>query len=171
MDSSTIFPTSYCWIYKCIGLTSITIPSCVISIGNYAFYGCESLTSIYVKASTPAKIEENYGICSLGCENATLYVPKGSLAAYKSADGWKKFENIVEFDPTSIEDVTKDDALAFEVTAGGIQFTDAEGKAVAVYTTSGALVEKIDAYAVEEIALGKGVYVVRVGGKSVKVKL
>ena len=27
---------------------------------------------------------------------ATLYVPQGSLEAYKAADGWKEFLNIVE---------------------------------------------------------------------------
>ena len=42
---------------------------------------------------------------------------------------------------------------------------------VAVYTTSGALVEKINAYAGEEITLDKGVYIIRVGNKAVKIKL
>ena len=77
----------------CSGLTSVTIGSGVTSIGYDAFGECFSLTNIYVKASTPAKIEWR-----LGCENATLYVPKGSLEAYKAADGWKEFENIQEWD-------------------------------------------------------------------------
>ena len=32
--------------YKCNNLTSILLPECVTSIGNYAFSGCSSLTSI-----------------------------------------------------------------------------------------------------------------------------
>ena len=49
--------------------------------------------------------------------------------------------------------------------------TAAEGKAVAVYSAGVALVEKIAVYEGEEIALDKGVYIIRVGEKAVKVKL
>ena len=34
--------------YSCDGLTSVSIPSSVISIGNSAFTGCDSLTSVYI---------------------------------------------------------------------------------------------------------------------------
>jgi len=156
--------------YGCSGLTSVTIGNSVTSIGESAFNGCSNIVSVYSLNETPAKIQSSsfYSKCYT---NATLYVPQGSLEAYKAADGWKKFVNIVEFDPTGIEDVTEEDAPAFEITDGGIKFTDAEGKAVAVYTTAGALVEKIDSYAGEEITLDKGVYIVRVGNKTVKIGL
>ena len=91
--------------------------------------------------------------------------------AHITTSGWKDFKNIVEFDPTGVEDVA-DDAPAIEITSGGIQLTAAaEGKAIAIYTANGALVEKIDSYAGEEITLEKGVYIVRVGNKTMKVKL
>ena len=108
---------------------------------------------------------------SVDKDNCTLYVPLGSKETYCSTAGWKDFKNIVEFDPTSIEDTEEDDAPAFEITAGGILFTAAQGKAIAIYTTGGALVEKIDSYDGEDIILEKGVYIVCVGNKSIKVKL
>ena len=58
-----------------------------------------------------------------------------------------------------------------KVNGNCITLIGAENSSVAIYSTNGALVEKIDAYNGEEIALDKGVYIVRVGGKTVKVKL
>jgi hypothetical protein len=58
-----------------------------------------------------------------------------------------------------------------KVNGNCITLVGAENSSVAIYSTNGALVEKIDAYNGEEIALDKGVYIVRVGGKTVKVKL
>ena len=93
----------------CSGLTSLTIPSCVTSIGDCAFSCCLGLTSIYVYTK---KIPELGYNVFLGCypENCTVYVPKGTYNAYKSSE-FGYFENIVEFDPTGINNViTSNDA-------------------------------------------------------------
>ena len=93
----------------CSGLTSLTIPSCVTSIGDCAFSCCLGLTSIYVHTK---KIPELGYNVFLGCypENCTVYVPKGTYNAYKSSE-FGYFENIVEFDPTGINNViTSNDA-------------------------------------------------------------
>ncbi|MEK7717364.1 MAG: leucine-rich repeat domain-containing protein, partial [Pseudomonadota bacterium] len=37
----------------CTSLTSVTIPNSVTSIGGYEFYGCTSLTAVYFKGNTP----------------------------------------------------------------------------------------------------------------------
>ena len=172
----------------CTSLTSITIPASVETIGDYAFSGCGELASIYLLSETPSvccnlgkkssAVGGNYEYASFGSsafdsihyENTILYVPQGSLAKYQVAEGWKNFKNIVEYDVTAIEDVDGG-ALAFEITSGGIRMTAADGKHVAVYSTSGALIEKIDSYAGEDITLDRGVYIISIGGKVVKVKL
>jgi len=40
--------------------------------------------------------------------NATLYVPKGKMEAYKATKGWKDFANIVEGTPTGVTNITLD---------------------------------------------------------------
>ncbi len=86
----------------CSGLTSVTIGNSVTSIGDYAFINCSGLNSVTVFNSTPVAI---YRTVFTNRANATLYVPQGSLSAYKSADVWKEFKDIREIDPTEIDDV------------------------------------------------------------------
>ena len=87
----------------CSGLTSLTIPSSVTSIGYGAFAGCSGLTSIYVY--TKKLPELGYYVFN-GCDakNCTVYVPKGTYDAYKSSE-FGYFEKIVEFDATGIDKV------------------------------------------------------------------
>jgi hypothetical protein len=81
----------------CSSLTSITIPNSLSSIANGAFYGCTSLTSIYANATTPVDLSSSLEVFN-GVNKTTcfLYVPVGSKAAYKAANQWKDFKNIVE---------------------------------------------------------------------------
>lgn len=80
----------------CSSLTSITIPSNVTSMGGMAFRGCSNLTTIYCKAKTPPSIKLDNTFDSRTYENATMYVPQGSIDEYKSTYGWKLFHNIIE---------------------------------------------------------------------------
>ena len=159
---------SYSPFYNKKTLKSVTIGNSVTSIGKYAFSACDSLASIRLLGETPPTVGSD-NFTNKQYLNTIVYVPKGTLATYQAADTWKEFWDIQEFDVTAIENV-EDVTLAFEITLSGIQFTAADGKAI-IYAPNGALVEKIDNYAGEEIALDKGVYIVRVGNKTMKVKL
>jgi len=86
----------------CSSLTSVTIPESVTSIGWYAFYGCSSLTTVIVGMKEPIEIEYD---TFEDATNATLYVPAGSKVAYETADCWKNFKEIVEY--TSLEELLK----------------------------------------------------------------
>ena len=95
---------AYRAFYGCSGLTNITIPNSVTSIGNRAFYGCNGLTSVTMESMTPTEIDET---TFSNRANATLYVPYGNKEAYKSAEFWKDFKEIVEFE----EDDTKTEKI------------------------------------------------------------
>ena len=153
----------------CSALTSVEIPASVTRIDMSAFVGCSSLTSVNLTGSIPPVLD-NGSFADSQYADVVVRVPEDAVDAYKAADAWKEFKNIISSDVTFIEQID-DDATAFEVTAGGLVLTAAEGKTVAVYSINGALVEKIDSYAGEKIALEKGVYILRVDSTTIKVKM
>ena len=57
----------------CSGLTSITIPSSVTSLGAYCFGGCSGLTSITI----PSSVTSLGDCCFYGCKNLEIVYFKG----------------------------------------------------------------------------------------------
>lgn len=89
------------WAFKgCTSLTNIDIPSSVTKIGKDTFFNCKGLKSIYVFSENVPTIGTG---AFDGCDskNCTLYVPNGTYDAYWLSE-FSYFENIVEFDATSI---------------------------------------------------------------------
>ena len=82
-------------------LKSLTIGKNVKSLSNFwdgHFYGCSGLTSIYLLGTNPPNGDKNF--TNSHYINTTIYVPQGSLSVYQSADVWKNFWDIQEFDAT-----------------------------------------------------------------------
>ena len=81
----------------CSGLTTITIPNSVTLIWQWAFAGCTKLENVYcyaenVPSTTIDVFQDSY------IEYATLHVPAASVNAYKAAEPWKNFKQIVAID-------------------------------------------------------------------------
>ena len=55
-DISSIIKVGCRTIRPCSGLTSLTLPAGITSIGEYAFRGCSGLTSIYVYSEKVPKM-------------------------------------------------------------------------------------------------------------------
>ena len=86
---------------NCSGLQTLTFGSGLRSICTSSFYGNEILTDVYCLAEEVPEVITNsyYKIYKMFentvYENATLHVLAGLIDAYKSAEGWKLFKNIV----------------------------------------------------------------------------
>ncbi len=100
---------------RCSSLTSVTIPNSVTSIGYRAFYRCISLESVIISKNINDFEERLFAGCSKLTKivdlnpnpqnfisdsfadvptNAVIYIPKGSLDAYRTA--WSQFTDFRE---------------------------------------------------------------------------
>lgn len=99
--SSWLFAYNY-------ALTSVTIPGNVTEIEGTAFFYCTALSAVTCLAMTPPVMgtlvyddaDAEYGVFATIPEqeqgiNCTLYVPAESIEAYRQADQWKNFKNIL----------------------------------------------------------------------------
>jgi hypothetical protein len=75
----------------CKELASITLPSSLVHIHDYAFNGCDNLKEVHCKSITPPSINSSYNNFH---NDAVIYVPKGTQDAYKEAS--PLFENVTE---------------------------------------------------------------------------
>ncbi len=88
--------TSIGWgaFYGCSSLTSVTIPNRVTSIGEETFRNCSSLTSVTIEAETPPTLGNSVFTSTNNCP---IYVPCGTLDAYKTA--WSAYASRIIYKP------------------------------------------------------------------------
>lgn len=148
--------------YWCFALDKITFGESVTTIGNKAFMGDKALTSVTSLNTVPpvgaAFDSEVY-------ENAILYVPNAALEAYKAADGWKEFNNIIGIG-SGVDEIGQEAAFSVTAIDGGIEVVS--DKAVEIFDAAGM---KVYSGAAGTISLPGGFYVIVSGAETVKVVL
>ena len=154
--------------YNIRTLKTLTIGSDVTEIYGKTFYNCSGIESIYMTSVPPSAGDDTFS--NTNYYLTTLYVPNGTLGFYQTADVWKEFWNIQEYEPTSSKD-GEAEIPNFSITSNNISFSNANNSTIAIYSINGVLVKKIDKYTGEEITLENGVYIVCVGNKAMKIIL
>lgn len=77
-----------------VGISTLTLPDTIIRIGNYAFYGSESLTEVISEKSTPPTLGN--GALQGNTSLQSIYVPDASVSAYQAASGWSTYASIIK---------------------------------------------------------------------------
>ena len=127
--------------YGCTGLTGIEFPDSVRSIGSSAFYGCTSLNSVTCLATTPPAM--SYGAFSNSTySSATLRVPMTSVNAYKAANEWKRFINVVGI--INIGDTIEVDSIYYQINEGNVVTVVSRGEGNSPYSGDIVIPESID---------------------------
>ena len=125
-------------IYKyvnCSGLTSITIPSSVTSLGSDCFRDCKSLETVYFKGKVPERMWNGRGIPT----TCIIKVPSEYLQDYKHAFG-KDYKYIYAWDYNESGDddkpVTQCATPSISFEAGELKFACETAGAKYHYTIS-----------------------------------
>ena len=102
--------------YDDSNLFTVEIPESVTEIDSYAF-ACPNLINIFCHGATPANIADETVFSEIDKDQCTLYVPEGSVEAYRTATYWKDFKNIKEkyYSSTDINKVNTNSGSQKEV--------------------------------------------------------
>jgi len=163
--------------YDCSGLTSVTIGSGVTSIGNYAFEGADIPTVISLienPFTITGKTSDSRTFSQNTFNNATLYVPNGTIDKYKATDGWKDFV-FIEGITNGIANIPAN-AVLIQSEGGSIKVQGVdEGTQVNVYgingTQAGSAISQSGAATINTNLQPGSIAIVKIGQKSVKVAI
>ena len=78
--------------YACTGLNALILHSGVTSIGMATFSGCTGLSEMHVGASIPPTVASNSTFTGIST-TIPIYVPLGRISTYQAAQYWSRFTN------------------------------------------------------------------------------
>ncbi len=154
----------------CSEVSTITVEGAKTILETDVFDGCSNIKTVNVPSTQPP-VGKDDTFAAKTYNNAILYVPKSAKNVYAQQICWRNFQLIIEKDFGGVDDVTADaGGICVNVRDGQVEVsgTDASEE-IRVYDMSG-----IEIYRGTDrtIALPtKGVYIVKVAGRTFKVAL
>ena len=120
-------------------------------MGYAVFQGCSGLTKVVSEMENPCELR-NLQIAGVPdvfgdytYQNATLYIPQGTIDKYEAMDGWKRFEHIVEGIPTGVDHMSLNNNIQAHdgiISISGL----GDSERVTIYQTDGKQVATAKAY-------------------------
>ena len=147
---------------ECSALTEVTLGHSLESIGRKAFNGAP-LSVINSTNPVPPTFPTSSTIAAFSNYEATVYVPTGSLEAYRSNECWKNFKTIVEKDFAGIDIIPDHAELPYTIFGNTIKASDT----IDVYTVTGVKIATLTAG--QSTSLDNGVYILYGIGKTYKI--
>ena len=101
----------------CSGLKKITIGRSVTELVAGTFYGCDNIREVRSYIEEPFNVRDSDqmydGVVQIGrcfpevvTQEATLYVPHGTIEKYRNKQGWRDFVTISEASETAIDEMS-----------------------------------------------------------------
>ena len=152
-------------------IVTLNVPKDV-TIGASAFRGCQSIAKVYSYSTTPPALDDLAFADIADIAAATLYVPKGTKAAYSQAPGWKAFTHIEELELVSVANVALDN-VRFTTQGEVLNISGLNNARILVYGTDGKKLIEKKAHDSISVSLAHGNYIVVVNqeGKRIVKKI
>lgn len=106
-------------------LETVVLPASITAVNNLAFWCDRKLVQIYANPVVPPTCASSEVFTQVDKQACTVFVPRGSLDAYKEAPVWKDFFNIEEMEETKCATPTatlQDGKVKFSCTTKGVTF-------------------------------------------------
>lgn len=164
--------------FQSVPLSSLILPSTLEFIGNRALPNYLSLLICYAVTPPLAYDPMTNTDCYLSNLNADIpvYVPDGSLEAYRNDPGWSRFNNIMEMSSGDISTIPLEVETDAKVETEGnmIVISIAEGSRSVPYSVFTSDGKNTDSGIVtDKVLLSKvsGLYIVKVGNRVCKISI
>ncbi len=171
ISGNLVFPNTLTTIGQsafksCALLTGLSFGNAIQAFPEFCFSDCSGIKKVEINNHIPPVID-NFAFFNLSKSNCTVYVPVGSLQAYK-ASNWNAFPNILESNfNSSVNDVSSNEIRIFNQESSIIIQGEIFGEQIDVYSVDGKLIKalkstsnslKIDLYS-------NAVFIVLIGNK------
>lgn len=151
-----------------IGSSEAFIDEVGLAVTPGSFKKCSSLKEVTVKNSTPPTGAE---FSNVAYSNATLIVPDNTVSLFQVADGWKEFINILDESSAGIEPITISNIPQISIFSDGIIYEGEHDTSILICGIDGNCLYSGIVSSGQSVALSKGIYIILLDGKSIKVKI